>query len=97
MIKIEFKEATEILQDKFWPIVKFVTAFDFDLLDQRGDFLLGIDMRNCWDFRRLSLVESISDYNIEKDPMLDRSHILTQLGITKEQDEANQIEYLKIK
>lgn len=47
-------------------------------------------------FMKSIQIKSITPYIPTQDPMLDREYILIQLGITKEQDEANQKEWIKL-
>lgn len=80
MIKIEFKEAQ---------ITEHGTGL-FCFIDE--EWLNNIRKFSTGFFT----IKSINTYTPTQDPMLDREHILTQLGITKEQDEANQKEWSKL-
>jgi len=60
-------------------------------------FLTDSEYRTLSNFVRKenNAIKSITNYIPTADPYLDRSFILEQLGISKEQDEINQKEYLK--
>lgn len=80
MIKIEFKEAQPLIE-------AHRAIFDFgndDLFNESGYAAFWSDSYD---------LKSITPYTPTQDPMLDREHILTQLGISKEQDEQMQQKY----
>lgn len=82
MIKIEFKEAS---LDSELDIAKF-GFYSPLVIRQTRDWI----SKNRID---ISEIISITQYTPTQDPYLDRSFILQQLGISKEQDEEMQHKY----
>lgn len=88
MIKIEFNEAQPMMGQKA------MAMFDFDDFEYKYFFsdysMYSLFWKDSYELR------AVLPYIPTQDPMLDREYILTQLGTTKEQDEANQIEWSKL-
>lgn len=78
MIKIEFKEAQRTLHAEF--------IFEFS----NSGFVAGFFRKF---FEGLEEFNRITSYIPTQDPYLDRSFVLQQLGISKEQDEEMQQKY----
>lgn len=85
MIKIEFKDAQTMKGQRS------IAMFDFEY-----DYLFCDHSMYSVFWKDSSELRAVLPYIPTQDPMLDRDHILTQLGITKEQDEANQKEWRKL-
>jgi len=100
MIKIEFKEAQFCGGFTYWFMICEDISFDKSkwdsfIFNQHFNFYGFNFYVPTYYFGYLSggKLKSITPYITTEDPILDRGHILTQLGITKEQDEANQKEW----
>jgi len=85
MIKIEFKEAT--FGADFNTMCMFDIQLDISELNALKTFLNGKDS---------FCIDRITPYIPTQNPYLDRSFILQQLGISKEQDDINQIKWSKL-
>ena len=81
MIKIEFKEATRMAVKEYHPVCTVKSIYKLNEYLSKSYMILTI--------------KSVS-FGCASELVPSRSEVLTQLGITKEQDEANQIEWSKL-
>jgi len=85
MIKIEFKESQTMKGQRS------IAMFDFENDDLFSDHsMYSVFWKDSHDLR------AVIPYVPTQDPMLDRSHILTQLGITEQEDKLLQEQYKNV-
>ena len=102
MIKIEFKEVQFAVIDSTPCDFKFITGLKlylnrFYVMNGIGCSAIEIERNyNKVVGFRTDNIFTVAKYSILKDPYLDRSFILQQLGITPEQDELNQNDWEKV-
>lgn len=89
MIKIEFKEVQELFQGGVRNEYKFALCKCLS----KHPSLLCMGMQKSDQFCNFFNIGSITPYVPTQDSYLDRSFILQQLGISKEQDEEMQLKY----
>jgi len=100
MIKIEFKEVQRLSRSDYDIYCKYIYSKNIKYHYLTNGVYCNIRLsrisNDCIFHYLNDNIKRISNINLLKDPMLDRSEILTQLGITEQEDELFQQQYKNV-